>query len=78
MAQATLIIYSEYIEGRTTGKEVERMTFPTVKAAFEFCYTERAKVWDKFRAKLGWWEIKDKKVSLPNEGGFRRWAVITK
>lgn len=75
---ATVTIYQEFKPGYTTGKETERLTFPTIKDAFAYCLQERKKVWDDRRARLGWWEIKDKREFLPNDGQFRRWAEITK
>lgn len=78
MAQVEIIIYQEFKPGYTTGKEIERLPFKSQKEAFEWCRVEREKEWGEFRSALNWWEIKDKKVALPNEGKFRKWAVIAK
>ena len=73
-----VIIFEEYRPGYTTGKETGRVPFKTFKDAFAYLEQERAKVWEPMRAKLGWWEIKDKRVMLPNNGQWRRWAIIEK
>lgn len=71
MAQVEAIIFEEYRPGYTTGKEIERIPFNTIKAALEHFEQERGE-------KLNWWEIKDKRISLPNNGQWRRWATIVK
>lgn len=79
MAKIQLVISEEYINGRTTMKEVERLEFKTIKAAFEYCENVRKKEWGEWKGKLNWWEIKDKRVWLPMvQVPFRRLACIEK
>ena len=73
-----VFIFEEYRPGYTTGKETGRVPVKTFKDAFAYLEQERAKAWEPMRAKLNWWEIKDKRVALPNNGQWRRWAIIKK
>lgn len=76
--KAILTIYEEYIQGRTTGREVEKKEFATKKAALAHCEDMRKEQWGELKGKLNWWETDGKKVALPNNGQWRRWATITK
>ncbi len=73
-----VIIFEEYRPGYTTGNETGRFTFKTLKDAFAYLVQERAKVWEPMRSKLNWWELRYKRVALPNNGQWRRWATIEK
>lgn len=65
------IEYEQEKQGYRTGKETKRVTFPTFKKAFEHYEQERGK-------SLFWWEIKDKRISLPNNEWRMRWVKLQK